>query len=169
MTEPEVGSAVTELQTSATRDGNDYLINGTKIFGTHSAEAEVFLVCLRFGPGLDGIGSVLIERGTPGLTIGQPSRFMNREDWAQLHFDDVRVPFKNVLLGPGGFRKQIAGFNIERLGNAARAVAVGRHAFNLARDHAAARRQFGRPLAEFQGIQWNSRTWSSGSRLRSSC
>lgn len=154
MTEPEAGSAVTELQTSATPDGDDFLVNGTKIFGTHSAEAEVFLVYLRFGPGLDGIGSVLIEKGTPGFTIGQPSGFMNGEDWAQLYFDNVRVPAANVLLGAGGFRKQIAGFNIERLGNAARAVAVGRHAFNLARDHAAGRRQFGRPLAEFQGIQW---------------
>ncbi|MFN3276622.1 MAG: acyl-CoA dehydrogenase family protein [Paracoccus sp. (in: a-proteobacteria)] len=154
MTEPEAGSAVTELQTSATKDGEDYLVNGTKIFGTHSAEAEVFLVYLRFGPGLDGIGSVLIEKGTPGFTIGQPSGFMNGEDWAQLYFDNVRVPAANVLLGAGGFRKQIAGFNVERLGNAARAVAVGRHAFNLARDHAAGRRQFGRPLAEFQGIQW---------------
>ncbi|TJZ90924.1 acyl-CoA dehydrogenase [Paracoccus gahaiensis] len=154
MTEPEAGSAVTELQTSATKDGEDYLVNGTKIFGTHSAEANVFLVYLRFGPGLDGIGSVLIEKGAPGFTIGQPSAFMNGEDWAQLYFDNVRVPAANVLLGAGGFRKQIAGFNVERLGNAARAVAVGRHAFNLARDHAAERRQFGRPLAEFQGIQW---------------
>ena len=64
------------------------------------------------------------------------------------------APATNVLLGAGGFRQQIAGFNVERLGNSARAVAVGRHAFNLARDHAAGRRQFGRPLAEFQGIQW---------------
>ena len=154
MTEPEAGSAVTELQTSAIPDGDDYLVNGTKIFGTHSAEAEVFLVYLRFGPGLDGIGSVLIEKGTPGFTIGKPSAFMNGEDWAQLYFDNVRVPATNVLLGAGGFRQQIAGFNVERLGNSARAVAVGRHAFNLARDHAAGRRQFGRPLAEFQGIQW---------------
>ncbi|GGH62507.1 hypothetical protein GCM10011341_36760 [Frigidibacter albus] len=54
----------------------------------------------------------------------------------------------------GGFKKQIAGFNVERLGNSARAVAVGRHAFNLARDHAQTRKQFGRALCEFQGLQW---------------
>lgn len=154
MTEPEAGSAVTELRTSATEDGDDYLINGSKIFGTHSAEADVFLVYVRFGPGLDGIGSILIERGTPGFSIGQPSAFMNGEDWSQLYFDNARVPKANVLLGPGGFRRQMSGFNVERLGNAARAVAVGRHAFNTARDHAATRKQFGRPLAEFQGLQW---------------
>ncbi len=58
------------------------------------------------------------------------------------------------MLGPGGFKKQIAGFNVERIGNAARALAFGRYAFNKARDHVATRRQFGRPLCEFQGMQW---------------
>jgi alkylation response protein AidB-like acyl-CoA dehydrogenase len=56
--------------------------------------------------------------------------------------------------GPGGFKKQIAGFNVERLGNASRSLALGRYAFNLAREHALTRRQFGRPLCEFQGLQW---------------
>lgn len=154
MTEPQAGSAVTELQTAAVADGDDFIINGTKIFGTHSSEAKVFLVYVRFGPGLDGIGSVLIERGMPGFTVGQPTGFMNGEDWSQLYFDNVRIPATNVVLGTGGFRKQMAGFNVERLGNAARAVAVGRHAFNLARDHAKGRRQFGRDLCEFQGLQW---------------
>ena len=154
MTEPQAGSAVTELQTTATADGDDFIVNGTKIFGTHSSEADVFLVYVRFGPGLDGIGSVLVERGTPGFAIGQPTGFMNGEDWSQLYFDNVRVPAANVVLGTGGFRKQMSGFNVERLGNAARAVAVGRHAFNLARDHAKDRRQFGRALCEFQGLQW---------------
>jgi alkylation response protein AidB-like acyl-CoA dehydrogenase len=154
MTEPGAGSAVTELTTSATEDGDHYVVNGTKIFGTHSAEAELFLVYVRFGPGVGGIGSLLIEKGTPGFQIGQASRFMNGEDWAQLYFDECRVPKANLLLGPGGFKKQISGFNVERLGNAARALAVGRHAFNLAREHALLRKQFGRLLCEFQGLQW---------------
>lgn len=154
MTEPGAGSAVTELVTSAKPDGDDYIVNGTKIFGTHSAEANVFLVYVRFGPGVGGIGSVLLEKGMPGFEIGKPTSFMNGEDWSQLYFDNVRVPRENVLLGPGGFKKQISGFNVERLGNSARAVAVGRHAFNLAREHALLRKQFGRALCEFQGLQW---------------
>ena len=154
MTEPGAGSAVTELATTAAPDGDDFLINGTKIFGTHSPEAKLFLVYVRFGPGVDGIGSVLIERGTPGFTIGKPSRFMNGEEWSQLYFDNVRIPKENVLLGKGGFKKQISGFNVERLGNSARAVSVGFHAFNQARDYAQQRRQFGRTLCEFQGLQW---------------
>ena len=154
MSEPGAGSAVTELAASATADGDGWRINGTKVYGTHSGEAAVFLVYVRFGPGLDGIGSVLIERDTPGFTIGRPSAFMNGEHWSQLYFDDVRIPAENVLLGPGGFKRQIAGFNVERLGNAARSVAVGRHAFEVARRYALEREQFGRPLCEFQGLQW---------------
>ena len=154
MTEPDAGSAVTELATSAVEDGDHFVINGAKIFGTHSSEANVFLVYVRYGPGLDGIGSILIEKETPGFTIGKSSRFMNGEEWSPLFFDNCRIHRDNVLLGPGGFKRQIAGFNIERLGNSARAVAVGRHAFNVAREHALTRKQFGRPLCEFQGLQW---------------
>lgn len=154
MTEPDAGSAVTELATSAQDDGDFCIINGSKIFGTHSSEAGLFLVYVRFGPGTEGIGSVLIEKGTPGFTIGKASSFMNGEQWSPLFFDNCRIPKSNVLLGRGGFRRQIAGFNIERLGNAARAIAVGRHAFNIAREHAMTRKQFGRSLCEFQGLQW---------------
>jgi alkylation response protein AidB-like acyl-CoA dehydrogenase len=154
MTEPEAGSAVTELRTNAVEDGDDLVINGTKIFSTHSPDASVFLVYLRFGPGVDGIGSVLVERGAPGLSIGQPSPFMGGEEWCQLYFENCRIPKHNLLLGHGGFKKQIAGFNVERIGNSARSLALGRFAYNLAREHAQQRKQFGRPLCEFQGLQW---------------
>jgi hypothetical protein len=79
---------------------------------------------------------------------------MNGEQWSQLYFENCRVPKANLLLGPGGFKKQISGFNVERLGNASRSLALGRHAFNLAREHALIRKQFGRELCDFQGIQW---------------
>lgn len=154
MTEPDAGSAVTDLRTTAREDGGHFVIDGTKIFSTHSPEAALFLVYVRYGPGVGGIGSVLVERGTPGFAIGKPSRFMNGEEWAQLYFEDCRIPKENVLLGPGGFKKQITGFNVERLGNASRSLALGRHAYNVAREHALVRKQFGRPLCEFQGLQW---------------
>jgi alkylation response protein AidB-like acyl-CoA dehydrogenase len=154
MSEPDAGSAVTELKTSAILDGDHYVINGSKVFSTHSPEAELFLIYVRFGPGLDGIGSVLVERGTPGFQVGEPSNFMNGEQWAQLYFEDCRIPVANLLLGSGGFKKQISGFNVERLGNASRSLALGRYCFNLAREHALIRKQFGRELCEFQGLQW---------------
>jgi alkylation response protein AidB-like acyl-CoA dehydrogenase len=154
MTEPDAGSAISDLKTSARVDGTHYIINGNKVFSTFSPDARIFLVYVRFGPGLGGIGSVLVERDAPGFAIGAPSEFMSGEKWCELHFEECRIPAENVLLGPGGFKKQMAGFNIERLGNAARALACGRYAFNAARDYAASRKQFGRPLCEFQGLQW---------------
>ncbi|NYS25334.1 acyl-CoA dehydrogenase family protein [Rhodobacteraceae bacterium 2376] len=154
MSEPDAGSAVTELKTSAREEGDGYVLNGSKVFSTHSPEANLFLIYVRFGPGLGGIGSVLVERGTPGFTVGQPSAFMSGEEWCPLYFEDCRIPRENLLLGPGGFKKQIAGFNVERIGNAARALALGRHAYEVARRHALERTQFGRPLCEFQGLQW---------------
>jgi len=154
MTEPEAGSAATDLVTTARPDGDGFRLNGSKVFVTNSAEATVFLVYCRFGPGIDGIGSVLVERDAPGFTQGQPSKYLNGEDWVAMYFEDVRVPKENVLLGPGGFKRQIAGFNAERIGNMARSLAFGRFAFNAAREHALQRRQFGRLLCEFQGLQW---------------
>lgn len=154
MSEPEAGSAVTELKTSARIEGDKVVIDGSKVFSTHSPEANLFLIYVRFGPGVGGIGSVLVERGTPGFDIGKPSAFMSGETWCQLYFENCRIPKANVLLDAGGFKKQISGFNVERLGNASRSLALGRHAFNLAREHALTRKQFGRPLCEFQGLQW---------------
>jgi alkylation response protein AidB-like acyl-CoA dehydrogenase len=154
MTEPEAGSAATDLATSARRDGAHYIVNGTKVFSTFSPDAAIFLIYVRYGPGLAGIGSLIVERGTDGFTIGAPSSFMSGEEWCELHFEDCRVSAENVLLGPGGFKKQMAGFNIERIGNAARALAFGRYAYNAARAYAGTRRQFGRPICEFQGLQW---------------
>ena len=154
MSEPGAGSAVTDLVTSAVEDGDDVVINGTKVFGTHSGDAHLYLVYVRFGAGVGGIGSVIVERGTPGFSLGKPSAFMIGEDWTQLYFENCRIPKANILLGPGGFKKQIAGFNVERIGNASRSLAVGRHAFEIARAHVLERQQFGRPLAEFQGLQW---------------
>jgi alkylation response protein AidB-like acyl-CoA dehydrogenase len=154
MSEPDAGSAATELRTTATRDGDCYLINGSKVFSTNSPDATAFLVYVRFGPGTEGIGSVIIDRDAAGMTVAPPSEFMSGEQWSQLFFDDCRVPAGNVVLGPGGFRKQMSGFNVERIGNAARALALGQLAYSLARRHALERQQFGRPLCEFQGVQW---------------
>lgn len=154
MTEPGAGSAVTDLETKAVPDGKGFRLTGGKVFTSHSAEADTFLVYCRFGKGIDGIGSVIVERGQEGLSFGKPTLYMNDEQWCALHFDQVYVAPESVVLGPGGFKKQIQGFNAERIGNCARSLSLGRFAFNAAREHALIRKQFGRPLCEFQGIQW---------------
>jgi alkylation response protein AidB-like acyl-CoA dehydrogenase len=154
MTEPEAGSAVTDLSTTATPDGDGYRINGVKVFQTHASYAEVMLTYVRFGPGVGGIGSVLIPRDARGFRQGAPSKFFNGEDWVQTYLDDVYVGPENILLKEGGFKKQIAGFNVERIGNTARSLALGRYAYEQARQWALQRKQFGRLLCEFQGLQW---------------
>jgi len=156
MTEAEAGSAVTDLKTTArpAPEGKGWLLKGGKVFTSHSVEANVFLVYCRFGEGMSQIGSVIVERGMEGFSLGKPATYLNGETWCPLFFDDVHIPEENLLLGPGGFKKQISGFNAERIGNSARALALGRHAFNTARDYAAQRRQFGRTLSDFQGLQW---------------
>ena len=154
MTEPEAGSAVTDLKTSATPDGQGYRINGVKVFQTHASYAEVMLTYVRFGPGVDGIGSVLIPRDAPGFRQGAPARFVNGDEWVQTYLDNIYVGPENVLLKEGGFKKQIAGFNVERIGNTARSLALGRYCYEQARQWAMQRKQFGRLLCEFQGLQW---------------
>ena len=154
MTEPNAGSAVTELTTTAVPDGDGFLVTGQKIFTTHGTHATVFLVYVRYGPGTGNIGSVLIERGQEGFGFGKPVRFLSGEEWNPLFFDNVYVPREMVLLGPGGFKKQMAGFNVERIGNTSRSLALGRYAFNAAVEHAKTRKQFGKYLCEFQGLQW---------------
>ncbi|HYC44152.1 MAG TPA: acyl-CoA dehydrogenase family protein [Burkholderiales bacterium] len=154
MTEPEAGSAVTDLKTTATPDGDGFRVSGEKIFTTHAPYADVMVTYVRYGPGVGGIGSVLIPLKADGVKQGKPSFFMNGEEWVTTWFDDVYVPPENVLLREGGFKKQIAGFNVERIGNTARSLALGRYCYETARQWALQRKQFGRPLAEFQGLQW---------------
>ena len=154
MTEPEAGSAVTDLVTSATPDGAGYRINGSKVFSTHAPYADVLLVYVRFGPGVGGIGSVLVDTKAEGVRFGRHSSFMSGEEWAQIYFENAWVPPEMVVLREGGFKKQIAGFNVERIGNTSRSLALGRYAYEEARQWALQRKQFGRLLCEFQGLQW---------------
>ncbi len=157
MSEPEAGSAVTDLTTSATPDPDvpgGYRINGSKVFSTHAPYADVLLVYVRFGPGVGGIGSVLLDTKQAGVRFGQRSSFMSGEEWAQIYFENAAVAPDMVVLKEGGFKKQIAGFNVERLGNTARSLALGRYAYEEARQWALQRKQFGKLLCEFQGLQW---------------
>jgi len=128
MTEPDAGSAVTDLKTSATRDGGGYRINGSKIFTTHSAYAELFLVyrALRARGRRHRLGAGR-ARGA-GREPGKASKFMSGEEVGRAALRRRASPEERVLLKEGGFKKQIAGFNVERIGNAARSLALGRYA-----------------------------------------
>ena len=154
MTEPNAGSAVTDLTTKAVQDGKGFRVSGSKVFTSNSPDADIFLIYVRYHEGINGIGSVIMDTSMPGFSKGKSSKYTNGEEWCALYFDNVYVPEENVLLGPGGFKKQISGFNAERIGNSARSLALGEFAFNVAKDYALTREQFGKKICEFQGIQW---------------
>jgi alkylation response protein AidB-like acyl-CoA dehydrogenase len=154
MTEPEAGSAASDLRTTARVEQGEVIINGTKVFNSDGPFASHHVVWVRFGPGISAIGSVIVPVDAPGFEHGRPERFLSDEQYCSLIMEDCRVPEDHVLLPNDGFRRMMEQFNIERLGNASRSLGYGRRAFELAVDYAKTRRQFGRPLAEFQGIQW---------------
>ena len=154
MTEPEAGSAVTDLRTFAKRDGDAVVLNGRKIFTSNAEHADQFVVWARFGEGSREAGAVVVPRATRGLTIDATHRFMSGEPYGMLFFEDARVPASNILIPTDGFAKMLPTFNVERLGNAARSLALGEAAFDLAAEHVRTRSQFGRPIMEFQGLQW---------------
>lgn len=154
MTEPEAGSAVTELRTRATIEGDDVSVVGQKVFTTNGENADIFVVWVRFGPSARDTGAVLVERGTPGFTVDGTHTWMSGEAYGMLYFDDARVPVDNILVASNGFAEMLPVFNIERLGNASRSLGYGKAALAAAIAHAKERRQFGRRLVEFQGLQW---------------
>ena len=154
MTEPNAGSAVTDLTTKAVKDGKGFRVSGSKVFTSNSPDADIFLIYVRYHEGISGIGSVIMDTSMPGFSKGKSSKYTNGEEWCALYFDNIYIPEENVLLGPGGFKKQISGFNAERIGNSARSLALGEFAFNVAKEYALTREQFGKKICEFQGIQW---------------
>ncbi len=154
MTEPNAGSAVTDLTTKAAKNGKGFRVSGSKVFTSNSPDADIFLIYVRYHEGINGIGSVIMDTSMPGFSKGKSSKYTNGEEWCALYFDNVYIPEENVLLGPGGFKKQISGFNAERIGNSARSLALGEFAFNVAKEYAVTREQFGKKICEFQGIQW---------------
>lgn len=151
MTEPGAGSGLAGLRTKAEVVGDEIVVNGGKIFTTHGADADFFVVWTRLG---ESFGAMVIEATALGLTVNSQNTFMSGERYGVLSFDDCIVPSDHVLIHEGGLRSLLPLFNIERLGNAARSLALGQAAFELAAGHALTREQFGKRLFEFQGIQW---------------
>ncbi|MEA2495467.1 MAG: hypothetical protein QOJ29_3378 [Thermoleophilaceae bacterium] len=153
LTEPEAGSALTDLKTRAEIRGDECVINGQKTFCSGGPHADHFLVFVRFGPGTDGIGAVIVSRDAPGLTMSATHRHISGEGWVELFFDDATIPVENVLATENAFRKLMAAFSLERCGAAIYVLGVARIAFELAVEYAEDRRQFGRQISDFQFVQ----------------
>jgi len=159
LTEPEAGSDAQSLSTSAVRNGGDYLLNGTKSFITNGDRAAVTIVMAVTGKteGRREISAFLVEAGAPGFTVGPHERKMGLtgSGTVSLAFEDCRVPAGNLLGKPGdGFRIALSALDGGRIGIAAQAVGIGRAAIDAATAYVKDRRQFDRPLSDFQAIQW---------------
>jgi alkylation response protein AidB-like acyl-CoA dehydrogenase len=161
MTEPEAGTALTDLQTTAVRKGRNYIINGTKHWITGGGVSVTNLVFARFiEDDRDvGIGAILVDKDTPGFTFGRVERAMGLRGIpeTELIFTDCEVPEENVVVqgdGSEGFKKLMYGYNGQRVGAAAVALGIAQGAHDLAVEYMQQRKAFGRSISEFQGLQW---------------
>ena len=157
ISEPDAGSAATDLTTRATVDGPTVRVNGNKRWISNGSEADVYLVYARMSDaaGAKGIGAVLVEADRPGVGFGAREKLMGFRGIpsADIYFDDVEVPAENVVVRPGGFRQLFTTFSIERLGNTTMSLALGQRALDLTIEYVQEREQFGKPLIEFQAVQ----------------
>lgn len=161
MTEPEAGSAATEMTTTATpaEDGQAVCLNGGKIFISGGKHADIFITYARFGTppfeqGGRSIGALVVEKDTPGFSIVRNDHNMADEDQAQLLFDNCVVPRSHVLVEGNAFGRLIRIYNRNRLSGMAQALGMATASYEDALQHLQVRRQFGRELADFQGLQW---------------
>jgi alkylation response protein AidB-like acyl-CoA dehydrogenase len=161
MTEPEAGTALTDLQTRADKKGDKYVINGTKHWITGGTISVSNLVFARFFDGDQelGIGGLLVDKGTPGFSFGRVEKAMGLRGIpeAELIFKDCEVSEANVVVAADGsesFKKLMYGYNGQRVGASAVALGIAQGAHNLAVDWMKKRQAFGRAISEFQGLQW---------------
>ncbi|MFI6225903.1 acyl-CoA dehydrogenase family protein [Micromonospora echinospora] len=156
LSEPQGGSDAASLATRATRDGDDYVLSGTKAWITHAHSADFYNVfCRTGGPGPKGISCLLADAGTPGITPQAVERTMGLRSSpvAQIAFDDARVPADRLVGGEGtGFTIAMSALDSGRLGIAACAVGLAQGALDYAVGYARERQQFGRAIVDFQGL-----------------
>lgn len=157
ISEPDAGSAATDATTRARIEGNQVVINGAKRWCSGAGVAEQYLVYVRFSdtPGGRGMGAIVVDKETPGLTFGPQEDLMGHRGVgsADMFFDNVRVPVENIIIPEGGFNKLFTAFSIERLGNSTMCLALAQEALDRTAKYVQERQQFGKEIIEFQTIQ----------------
>jgi hypothetical protein len=158
ITEPNAGSAATDLETTAVPDGDAFVLNGTKHWITGAGVSQTYVVFCRFDglPGAEGIGAVVVDADTPGLTVRRRERAMGMRGIpeGEVVFTGCRVPRTGLVVGAGGFARLMAAYNGQRLGASAVALGLAQGALEAAAAYARERRQFGRAIGTFQGLRW---------------
>jgi butyryl-CoA dehydrogenase len=159
ITEPQAGSDPVSQATSAVRDGNHYVINGTKRFITSGKNAGVTIITAKTDKTKrhKGISAFIVEKGMPGFTVGKTEEKMGlcASDTTDLIFEDCRVPAQNLLGQEGdGFKISMTALDGGRIGIGAQSVGVAQAALDAAVSYAKEREQFGQPISKFQGLRW---------------
>ncbi len=159
LTEPASGSDSGAMRTAAVRNGDYYVLNGTKQFTTHGSVGETIVVMALTDPSKrkKGISAFILEKGTPGFSVGRKENKlgMRASDTSTMIFQDVRVPKDNLIGAEGeGFKQALQILDAGRIGIAALAVGVAQGALDASVKYAKERVQFGKAIAEFQAIQW---------------
>ena len=156
ITEPGAGSDVAGIRTTAKRDGDHWVLNGTKMFITNGVKADLYFVAAKTGPGKREMSMFIVEKGTPGFSVG---RALKKTGWlsydtAELVFDNVRIPAANLLGEEGkGFYSVMKNFQTERIALGAMAIGHCQRALQLTLDHVRTRQAFGGPLWDQQVIR----------------
>jgi alkylation response protein AidB-like acyl-CoA dehydrogenase len=159
LTEPQAGSDAGATQTRAIRDGDEWVVNGQKIYITNGSIADVVVFTAKTDPqaGTHGISAFIVEKGNPGFKPGRDEKKMGLKGsvTSELFFEDCRIPSENLLGQENkGFRQFLATLDAGRIAIAAMAVGLAQGAYERSVDYAKQREQFGRPIASFQAIRW---------------
>jgi butyryl-CoA dehydrogenase len=158
MTEPGAGSALTDLTTRAVLKGDRYVVNGQKRFISGGGHSDLYMVYVRLSEkkGHKGIGGLVIEKGAPGFSFGKQEEFMGLRGIpsCDLIFEDCIVPKENLVIPEGGFANLMQAFCVERCGNATQSLGIAWGALEAAKKYSQERVAFGKPICEFQGIQF---------------
>ena len=157
MSEPQAGTALTDLKTKLTSEGDDFVLNGTKRWCSGAGHADAYVVYCRMSdaPGAKGIGAVLVHDGVEGFTFGAPEEHMGFRGIpsADMHFDDVNVSADQIIVPAGGFKQLMEAFDLERCGNTTMSLSCAQSAFDYVLAYVQERQQFGKELVEFQAVQ----------------
>lgn len=157
MSEPNAGTALTDLTTRGRIEDGRIVLNGQKRWTSGGGHADAYVVYCRLSDaaGAAGIGAVLVEKERPGLRFGRPELLMGFRGIpsCDIAFDDVQVPLDNMIVPAGGFKQLMEAFDLERCGNATMSLGIAAAALEEALAYVQDRQQFGRPIVEFQAVQ----------------
>lgn len=157
MSEPNAGTALTDLTTRATSKGASYVVNGQKRWCSGAGHSDAYVIYSRMSddPGAKGIGAILVEKDRDGVSFGKREDHMGLRGMtsADIFLDNVAVPAENVVVPAGGFKKLMEAFDLERCGNTTMSLAIAQSALDYVLEYVQEREQFGKPIVDFQAVQ----------------